>query len=69
MFEFVFTTKHGLWLNIIENLLEKFIRACLKDIKTSSKDELIKRIYHYLDEINEYYVVRRLKCEMDEIEV
>lgn len=68
-FEFVFTPKHGSWLNMIESFFGKFARVCLKGIRVNSKDELIQRIYQYMDEVNEEPVVYRWKYKMDEMVV
>jgi transposase len=68
-FEFVFTPKHGSWLNLIECFFGKLSRVCLRGIRVKSKDELIKKIYMYLDEINKDPVVFRWKYKMDELEI
>lgn len=68
-FEFVFTPKHGSWLNIIESFFGKFARVCLKGIRVKSKDELVQRIYKYMDEVNAQPVIYRWKYKMDDIVV
>ena len=68
-FEFVFTPKHGSWLNMIESFFGKFTRVCLKGIRVKTKDELVQRIYQYMSEVNAEPVVYRWKYKMDEIEV
>ncbi len=68
-FEFVFTPKHGSWLNMIESFFGKFTRVCLKGIRVKIKDELVQRIYQYMSEVNAEPVVYRWKYKMDEIEV
>lgn len=68
-FEFIFTPKHGSWLNMIESFFGKFARVCLKGIRVKSKDELIQRIYQYMDEVNAQPVIYRWKYKMDEIVV
>lgn len=68
-FEFVFTPKHGSWLNIIESFFGKFTKAFLKGIRVKTKEELVNRIYQYMDEVNKVPVVYRWKYKMDEIEV
>ncbi|MGV8083980.1 MAG: IS630 family transposase [Coriobacteriia bacterium] len=68
-FEFVFTPKHGSWLNLVESFFGKLARVCLKGIRVTSKDELAERIYRYLDEVNEVPVVYRWKYKMDEVSV
>lgn len=68
-FEFVFTPKHGSWLNMIESFFGKFARVCLKGIRVKTKDELVQRIYQYMHEVNTEPVVYRWKYKMDEIEI
>jgi transposase len=68
-FEFIFTPKHGSWLNMIESFFGKFARVCLKGIRVQSKDELVQRIYQYMEEINAQPVVYRWKYKMDEMVV
>ena len=52
-FEFVFTPKHGSWLNIIESFFSKMTRQMLRGIRVKSKEELVNRMYKYFDEANE----------------
>lgn len=66
-FEFVFTPKHGSWLNLVEGFFSKLTRQSLKGIRVKSKEELIARIYKYFDEVNESPVVYRWKYKIDEI--
>jgi transposase len=68
-FEFIFTPKHGSWLNLVESFFGKLTRQCLKGIRVNSKEELVKRIYQYLDEVNAEPVVYHWKYKMDEIEI
>jgi transposase len=68
-FEFVFTPKHGSWLNLVESFFGKLARVCLKGIRVQSKEELVERIYQYLDEVNEVPVVYHWKYKMDEVAV
>ncbi len=68
-FEFVFTPKHGSWLNIIEVFFSKMTRAFLRGIRVSSKQELVDRIELYLAEINAAPVVFRWYYKMDEVSV
>jgi transposase len=65
-FEFVFTPKHGSWLNIVETLFSKMGRTMLRGIRVTSKLELIARIHLYFDEINADPVIFRWKYKMDE---
>lgn len=66
-FEFVFTPKHGSWLNMIESFFSKMTKQMLKGICVKSKQELIDRIYKYFKEINADPVVFHWKYKMDEI--
>lgn len=66
-FEFVFTPKHGSWLNMIEMFFSKITRSFLRHIRVDSKEELIERIYKGIREINQEPVVFRWKYKMDEI--
>lgn len=66
-FEFVFTPKHGSWLNIIECFFSKLTRAMLKGIRVSSKDELKERITKYLDDLNKSPVPFKWTFKMDEV--
>ena len=65
-FVFVFTPKHGSWLNLIEGFFVKMTRQMLRGIRVSSKQELVNRIYQYFDEVNENPVVYHWKYRMDE---
>lgn len=67
-FEFVFTPKHGSWLNLIEGFFSKLTRQSLKGIRVKTKEELINRIYKYFDEANESPVVYHWKYKLDEID-
>lgn len=66
-FEFVFTPKHGSWLNMIEGFFGKMTHQMLRGIRVESKQELSDRIYKYFNEINKVPVVHRWKYRMDEI--
>jgi len=68
-FEFVFTPKHGSWLNLVESFFGKLARVCLKGIRVASKAELVERIYRYIDEVNAVPVVYHWKYKMDEVTV
>jgi len=68
-FEFVFTPKHGSWLNMIEMFFSKIARSFLRHIRVGSKQELIERIYQGLDEINKTPVVFRWKYKLDEVQL
>lgn len=64
-FEFVFTPKHGSWLNIVETMFSKMARTMLRGIRVASKQELIDRIHLYFDEINADPVVFRWKFKIE----
>ena len=51
-FSFVFTPKHGSWLNLIEGFFSKMARSMLRNIRVASKAELKARILAWLDDIN-----------------
>ena len=65
-FEFVFTPKHGSWLNIVETMFSKMARTMLRGIRVASKQELIDRIHHYFQELNQDPVVFRWKYKMED---
>ena len=66
-FKFVFTPKHGSWLNMIESFFSKMTKQMLRGIRVNSKEELEQRIYKYFDEINAEPVIYHWKYKMDEI--
>lgn len=66
-FEFIFTPKHGSWLNIIESFFSKMARVFLRGIRVQSKEELRQRIVNYIAEVNAEPVIFRWKYKMDEI--
>ena len=76
-FEFVFTPKHGSWLNtctlyevrsMIEMFFSKIARSFLRHIRVQSKQELMDRINKGIEEINEDPVIFRWKYKMEEKE-
>src|SRR5271155_463029 len=44
-FEFVFTPKHGSWLNIVETMFSKMARSMLRGIRVGTQQELVDRIH------------------------
>jgi transposase len=64
-FEFVFTPKHGSWLNLIESFFGKMAKTLLRGIRVASSDELKMRIELYLKEVNETPVVFRWKYKLE----
>ena len=68
-FEFVFSPKHGSWLNMVEGFFSKMTRQMLKGIRVKSKEELTNHIYNYFAEINEEPIVFHWKYNLDDIDV
>ena len=66
-FEFVFTPKHGSWLNLVEGFFSKLTRQFLKGIRVKTKDELVERIYKYFEEVNAEPVVYHWKYKLENI--
>ena len=66
-FKFIFTPKHGSWLNMVEMFFSKIARGFLRHIRVETKDELKMRIDKGIDEINQEPVIFRWKYKMDEI--
>ena len=64
-FDFVFTPKHGSWLNVIESFFAKMSKSLLRHIRVKSKEELKQRIELYLQEINENPIPFRWKYGME----
>lgn len=68
-FEFVFTPKHGSWLNMIEAWFGKLARTMLRGIRVANKKELEQRIMDYIEFVNKDPVVPRWKYKMNDIDV
>lgn len=68
-FEFVFTPKHGSWLNLIESFFSKMTKQMLKEIRVKTKDELVARIYQYFDEINKEPIPYKWTYKMESIDL
>lgn len=66
-FEFIFTPKHGSWLNMIETFFSKMTRTFLREIRVSGKQELTERITKYIAEVNEQPVVFHWKYGLESI--
>jgi transposase len=56
-FTFVFTPKHGSWLNLVEGFFSKMARSVLRHIRVASKQELKDRILAAIDDNNRDPVV------------
>lgn len=55
-FEYVYTPKHGSWLNLVESAFSKMARSFLRHIHVTSLDELKLRILKGIDEMNAHPV-------------
>jgi len=64
-FDFVFTPKHGSWLNLVESFFGKLAKTLLRGIRVHSKQELRARIELYLQEVNEEPVVFKWKYKLE----
>jgi transposase len=65
-FTFVFTPKHGSWLNLIEGFFSKMARSMLRHIRVASKAELKARIVKYLDDLNKDPVIHTWSYKISE---
>jgi transposase len=65
-FSFVFTPKHGSWLNLVEGFFSKMTRSMLRHIRVTSKTELKARIIAYLDDLNRQPVVHTWTYKVSE---
>ena len=66
-FTFVFTPKHGSWLNLVEGFFSKMARSVLRSIRVASKTELKARILAYLDDLNRELVVHTWTYKLDTV--
>src|SRR6266567_261019 len=64
-FEFVFTPKHGSWLNLIEGFFSKLARSVLRHIRVASKQELKDRLMAAMDHFNQNPVVHTWTYKLD----
>jgi transposase len=64
-FEFVFTPKHGSWLNLVEGFFSKLARSVLRHIRVASKQELKDRLMAAVDHINRHPVVHTWTYKLD----
>ena len=64
-FEFIFTPKHGSWLNLVEGFFSKLARSVLRHIRVASKQELKDRIMAAMDEFNRNPVVHTWSYKLD----
>jgi transposase len=68
-FEFVFTPKHGSWLNLVESFFGKLAKTLLRGIRASSKEELRQRIERHLQELNRDPLVMKWSYRLHTISV
>ena len=64
-FQFVFTPKHGSWLNLVEGFFAKAARSVLRHIRVASKHELKQRILEFIDDFNRDLVIHRWHYQID----
>jgi transposase len=64
-FEFVFTPKHGSWLNLVEGFFSKLAHSVLRHIRVTSKQELKDRLMAAIDHINRHPVVHTWTYKLD----
>jgi transposase len=64
---FVFTPKHGSWLNLIEGFFSKLARSVLRRIRVTSLKELRERILAAIDLANREPVVHTWNYKIDEV--
>ena len=62
-FQFVFTPKHGSWLNLVEGFFAKAARSVLRHIR--SKHELKQRIMEFIQDLNRDPVIHRWHYQLD----
>ena len=68
-FDFVFTPKHGSWLNLVESFFAKLVKTLLRGIRGSSKAELRERIERHLQELNQEPVVMKWTYGLESLSV
>jgi transposase len=65
-FTFVFTPKHGSWLNLVEGFFSKLARSVLRHIRVASKQELKERIMAAISDINRDPIVHTWTYRLDD---
>jgi transposase len=68
-FDFVFTPKHGSWLNLVESFFAKLAKTLLRGIRGASKAELRERIERHLQELNQEPVVMKWTYGLESLSV
>ena len=64
-FAFVFTPKHGSWLNLVEGFFSKAARSVLRHIRVNSTHELKQRIIEFISDLNRDPVIHRWSYKLD----
>lgn len=64
-FEFVFTPKHGSWLNLVEGFFSKLTRSVLRHIRVASKQDLKDRLLAAIAYFNDNPLVRTWTYKLD----
>jgi len=64
-FDFVFTPKHGSWLNLVEGFFSKLTRSVLRHIRVASKQELAERLIAAVEFFNRNPVVHTWTYKLD----
>jgi transposase len=65
-FSFVFTPKHGSWLNLIEGFFSKLARSALRHIRVASQQGLKDRIMAAINDVNRDPVIHRWTYGIEE---
>jgi hypothetical protein len=65
-FKFIFTPKHGSWLNLVEAFFSKLACSVLRHIRVASKQELKNRIMAAMDHFNRDPVVHTWSYKLDQ---
>lgn len=68
-FDFVFTPKHGSWLNLVESFFAKLAKTLLRGIRAASKAELRERIERHLQELNQEPIVMKWTYGLESLSV
>jgi transposase len=68
-FDFVFTPKHGSWLNLVESFFAKLAKTLLRGIRGASKAELRERIERHLQQLNQEPVVMKWTYGLESLSV
>jgi transposase len=63
-FQFVFTPKHGSWLNLVEGFFAKAAGSVLRHSRVGSKHELKQRIIEFIDDLNRDPVIHRWQYQI-----